>query len=189
MKRFLVSFALIVITGCTNKKPTNSELVTAYYAGFENSNYDQIKKTIADSLTIISGDYTMPFTQESFYEQFKWDSVFKPIYKVVKIEDQHEQVITTVSIHSLKLDFLKNNPLTCKHKFLFKSGKIHKIEELDCIDANWEIWQQERDTLVNWIKINHPELDGFIHDLSMQGAINYVNAIKLYRKRKTKPFE
>ena len=50
-------------------------------------------------------------------------------------------------------------------------------------DANWEIWQRERDSLVNWIKENHPELDGFVHDLSMEGAQNYLKAISLYKKR------
>jgi len=50
------------------------------------------------------------------------------------------------------------------------SDKITKIEALECSDANWNVWQAERDSLVNWVKINHPELDGFINDLTMNGA-------------------
>ncbi|MCX2679861.1 hypothetical protein OOZ15_07935 [Galbibacter sp. EGI 63066] len=189
MKKILFIFILISITSCAEKKSTKSEQIIKYYEGFKNSDYNQIKRTISDSLTIIEGDYTMAYTPESFYNQFKWDSVFKPVYKLVSLENENKQVVATVSVNSLRFEFLKNNPLTCKHKFHFKSGKINKIETLDCIDANWEIWQKERDTLVNWVKFNHPELDGFINDLNMKGAIDYLNAIELYKKSQVKVIE
>ncbi|MGS2762753.1 hypothetical protein [Sinomicrobium sp. M5D2P9] len=181
MKKILFIFVLLSIAGCTEKRSTKSEQVTAYYEGFKNSDYTRIKRTISDSLTIIEGD-TMTYTPESYYNHFKWDSVFKPVYTLISLENQDEQVVATLSVNSLRFEFLKNNPLTCKHKFHFESGKITKIENLDC-DANWEIWQKEKDILVNWVKVNHPELDGFIYDLSMKGAIDYLNAIALYEKR------
>ncbi|WPP49957.1 hypothetical protein [Catalinimonas niigatensis] len=59
-----------------------------------------------------------------------------------------------------------------------------KLESLECLNADWNIWQTERDSLVNWTRNNHPKLDGFIHDLTMDGAINYLKAIELYEKRK-----
>lgn len=55
---------------------------------------------------------------------------------------------------------------------------------MECVDADWNIWQMERDSLVKWVSINHPELDGFIHDLTMNGAINYLKAIELYENSK-----
>ena len=99
------------------------------------------------------------------------------------MENKDEQIVATVSVNSPRFELLKNNPLTCKHRFHFKSGKIIKIENLECIDANWDVWEKERDTLVKWIKDNHPELEGFIHDLSMKGAKDYMTAIALYKKR------
>ena len=188
MKKILFVFILIAAASCT-KKSTHTEQVTAYYEGFKNSDYHQIKRTIADSLTIVEGDYTMAFTPESFYQQFKWDSVFKPVYEVVTLKNEDDHVVAMVSVHSLRFEFLKNNPLTCQHKFHFTSGKITSIENLDCVDANWEIWQQERDSLVSWVKVNHPELDGFINDLSMKGAKDYLDAIKLYRERQVEVME
>lgn len=185
MKKIIFLFILIGLTNCSEQKSTPSEQITAYYQGFENSDYSQIKRTIADSLITTEGDYIMPFSRESYYEKFKWDSVFKPVYKLVKIENQGEQAIATVTIRSLKHEFLKNSPMTCNYRYHFKSGKIAKIEGLDCPDANWEVWQKEVGFLVDWVQANHPELDGFINDLTMKGAIDYVKAIELYNRRKT----
>ncbi len=168
---------------CAESEPTPIEKVTAYYEGFQKSDYKQIKQMIADSLTLTEGDFTMPFTPQSYYEQFKWDSVFKPVYKIVEVSNNDKHVVATVAVNSLRFEFLKNDPLICSHKFYFESGKISKIENLDCGDANWAVWQKERDSLVSWVKSNHPELDGFINDLSMNGAINYLKAIALYQGR------
>ena len=186
MKKFLCIFILILNATCTEKKITKSEQITKYYQGYKEADYKQIKEVISDSLTIIEGDYTVTHTPESFYKQFKWDSVFRPVYKLVNIENKDEDMVATISVSSLRFEFLKNNPLISKNKFHFKSGKINTIETIDFIDVNWELWQKERDSLVNWIKINNVELDGFIHDLSMKGAIDYLNAIELYKKDQIK---
>lgn len=77
MNKILLIFILIV--SCSELKSTQSEQIIAYYNGFKNSDYSQLKKTLSDSLTIIEGDYIMGFTPESFYKQFKWDSIFKPV--------------------------------------------------------------------------------------------------------------
>ncbi len=183
MKKIVFLSIVYLIASCTEEKSSEAEQITEYYQGFEHSDYKKIKGTLADSLTITEGDYTMAFTPESYYEHFKWDSVFKPVYDVVAIENQEDKPVATVSVYSLRFEFLKNNPLTCRHRFHFDSGKITKIENLDCIDTNWEIWQEERDALVSWVKLNHPELDGFIQDLSRKGAVNYVKAIELYKNR------
>lgn len=39
---------------------------------------------------------------------------------------------------------------------------------------------QERDSLVAWTARNHPELDNFINDLSMKGALKYKKTMELY---------
>ncbi|WP_047416348.1 hypothetical protein [Cellulophaga sp. Hel_I_12] len=189
MKNILVIFIVLIISSCSEKNNTPSELITAYFKGFKNADYSQVKKTIADSLITIEGDYTMAFSRESYYEKFKWDSVFKPTYKLLSIDTQAEQTIATVSLTSLKLEFLKNSPMTCRYQFYFTSGKISKIENIACSDADWEVWEKEVNTLVQWVQRNHPELDGFIYDLSMKGAIDYVNAIALYKKSQAKAKE
>ena len=146
--------------------------------------YNELKTLINDSITIVAGDYVMPYTDDSFYEEFKWDSTFRPSYKIVELEEKNNQVIALVTLNSVRNEFLKNNTMTCQYQISFNSGKISKIEELECKDADWNIWKKERDSLVSWVKKNHPELDGFINDMTMNGAINYLKAIELYETDK-----
>jgi len=181
MKKLLFFAFLSLMASCAGENVDKAEQIKKYYAGLKNSDYNQLLAVIADSLTITEGDYVMEFDRESYYEQFKWDSVFQPDYKVISVENLNGEFTAKVAVESLRFEFLKNNPLTCEHRFQFDAGKIKKIENLDCEDANWHIWTQERDSLVNWIKKNHPELDGFINNLSMRGAQNYLSAITLYQ--------
>lgn len=183
MNKILSFLILIFFAGCTAQKNLKPDHVKRYFDGFKRSDYKVISEVISDSLIITEGDYIMKFTVESYYEHFKWDSVFKPIYKVLEIKNQDNQIVVTAAVESLRFKFLKNNPLTCTRKFYFEKGKINKIENLDCIDADWEIWQKERDSLVSWIKLNRPELDGFINNLSEDGAKNFLKAITLYKEQ------
>ena len=166
---------------------TSSELVIEYYGAFNSSDFNRLNAIIADSITIVEGEYIMPYTKESFHEQFKWDSIFQPTYRLVEIEELNSHIIATVESSSKRYKFLKNDPLTCRFRISFDSNEITKLESLDCLNADWNIWQLERDSLVNWTRKNHPALDGFIHDQSMNGAINYLNAIELYEERKFSP--
>ncbi|WP_420400963.1 hypothetical protein [Flagellimonas sp.] len=181
MKNTLVILSLLLLSAsCNQKKPIRKEMVTQYYQAFEEGNYQKIKALINDTLTITSGDYVTPYTHESFYEFFKWDSIFKTSYDIVQLDEVDNKVIVNVASESVRYKFLKNNPLTCQFNISFDSGKISKIESGECAGADWGIWQKERDSLVSWIQKNHPKLDGFIHDMTMDGAINYVKAIELY---------
>ncbi|MBU2920850.1 hypothetical protein KO504_05815 [Winogradskyella psychrotolerans] len=183
MKHIIILLIIIVFTSCAEKQHTASKQIKTYYNGYKNSDYKLIKKVLADSLTTVFGDYTTTYSHQSYYEQFKWDSIFKPDYELVNLNHEDGQLVATVSMRSLKLEFLKNNPMTCRYQFQFTAEKISRIKELDCNDVNWSIWQNEVNALANWIKLNHPETDGFIHDLSMKGAIDYVKAIELYKNR------
>ncbi|MEL6560673.1 MAG: hypothetical protein AAFQ94_20945 [Bacteroidota bacterium] len=184
MKKYTIPFfLLILIIGCADKRSTPRELVTEYYDAFNSSDFNRINNVTADSITIIDGDCVTLYTRESFYEQFKWDSTFRTTYQIVAMEEEGDQIIATVASGSKRYKFLKNDPLTCKFRISFNATEITKLESLGCPGADWKVWETERDSLVNWTKRNNPELDGFIHDLSMKGAINYLKAIELYENR------
>lgn len=187
MNKALILFSILyAFTGCKSQKPTHQETVIQYYYGFSASDYDLIKSTIADRITITAGDYVMPYTQESYYEIFKWDSIFQTTYKLVKTEVQDGKVLASVTMSSIRNRFLKNPAMTCTYRVSFDKGLISKVEELECTDVDWSIWQREVESLVAWIDTNHPVLNGFIYDMSMVGAINYLKAIELYESREKK---
>ncbi|NER16590.1 hypothetical protein [Spongiivirga citrea] len=181
---FSILFILCILIGCNNQQLTHKEAVTDYYNARSNANFNELKKLVSDSVTIISGDYIMPYDPDGFYEVFKWDSVFKPSYKVVELVEKNSQILVTVELSSIKNEFLKNNEMLCQYNISFDSGKISKIEELACKNADWEAWQVGVNSLVNWTEQNHPELNGFINDMTMKGAQNYVKAIELFETDK-----
>lgn len=176
-----IMLGLCLFAGCKDiVSPIDT--VRQYYAALDASDFHTIKEVISDTLTIVEGDYTTHYTQSDFYTQFQWDSTFQTSYSIesIKVDDR---VIALISSKSLRYAFLKNNPLVCKYAITTKDEKITKIETLDYVDVDWATWQQERDSLVKWIKVKHPELDGFIHDLTPNGAENYLKAIEMYQRR------
>ena len=184
---FTISISLSALLfgtfGCKQADRTPKETITQYYEGFNASDYLQIKALISNVFTIAEGDYTTNYSHGSYYEQFKWDSVFKTTYQIVDFAEQEGQMVVTVAASSKRFEYLKNNPLTCRHKVTFEGNKVKKMEVLDCPGADWKVWEKEREVLVAWVKTHHPELDGFIHDLTMKGAMNYIKAIELYENR------
>ena len=173
--------------GCNSQKLAHLEMVKNYYKARDEANYHEIKNLMYDSITITSGDYIMPYSQDSFYEVFKWDSIFGTSYQIIDLKEKADQVIADVALQSARMEFLENSPMSCRYTISFKSGKISRIEELECEDADWAVWGRKVDSLVSWVHKNHPELDGFIHDMTMEGAIKYTKAMELYIENRAKP--
>ncbi len=180
---FLILFVIGLLFSCGNKKLSRKETVSTYYKAFDSGDFEKLKTVIQDSITLISGDFVMPFDKDSFNEFYKWDSIFKPSYEILELVEDNDHLIATISQKNIRNAFLKNNPLKLKVKVSFTAGKITKIKELDYIGVNWKNWNQQKDSLVNYIKTNHPELDGFVNDMTMSGAMNYLKAIELYENR------
>jgi len=180
-----ITLFIILLAGCGQQEISNQEVTKKYYEARNSLDFSAIKKLVNDSVIVVEGDYVMPYSHESYYEVFKWDSIFQTSYKLVELKESNDQIIASVALSSIRNKFLKNDLMTCKFKLSFNSGKISKIESLDCSGADWNNWEKERDSLVNWISVNHPELNGFIYDMTMNGAKNYLKAIELYESHKS----
>jgi len=182
-KRLYLLLAIVIGLSCKPKPPTLSEVAENHYAARNKTDYQVIMSTISDSLTVIEGDYVMPYSHDSYHEVFKWDSVFQTQYEQVAIETTKDQVVISLRLTSIRNDFLQDEPMTCAFRLSYDAGKISKIEALDCKGADWSLWQQRVNDLVSWTKTHHPELDGFINDMTQVGAEKYVKAIALYKSK------
>lgn len=183
---YYLPMLLFCLIACRENQPSPKQTVTKYYQARNVGDFKVIRECINDSITITEGDYVMPYNSQSFYEVYKWDSIFQPSYKIVSLEEKEGEVLASVTLNSLRNEFLKNSFMTCNFKFSFREQRISKIMVMDCVDADWTVWEKERDSLVHWIDKNHPKLNGFIHDMSMKGAMNYLEAIALFEARETK---
>jgi len=110
---FLILFPLYFLAGCNEQKLTHQETVTKYYQARNAVDYNQIKKYVNDSITITEGDYIMPYPQHTFYEVFKWDSIFQPSYEIAELKKKGNQIIASITLNSIRNEFLKNSPMTC----------------------------------------------------------------------------
>ena len=189
MKPFIsltVLFA-VVLLACNRKVNTptylKKEKVRTYFKGFSSKNYNLINPLFKDSISITEG-VEAKFTTASFYEHFKWDSVFNTQYTIKNLSVTDSVIIARIAAKSERNAFLENNPLSCDWSFYFKDSLIYNITIGDCPDANWSKWEQKRDSLVVWTAANYPELDNFINDLSEKGAQKYVQAMRLYKEDK-----
>jgi len=174
---------ILLLLGCAKDRPSKLHITTEYYKAMDSRNFEAVKPLLYDTITTVTGEFVTNYTHNTYYELFKWDSVFNTTYEIVEMAEEQDEIIVTVASSSLRYEFLKNNPLTSIYKISFKADQISAIEVMDYIGADWNVWEVERDSLVSWTKSNHPELDGFIYDLSIQGAINYLRAMELYENR------
>lgn len=186
IKRLLVFAVCILGLACSVHHNSKKAQVKTYYVGFIKGDYSLVKQVLADEFITVEGDFTTAYTPTTYHELFKWDSVFKPVYQIKKIVEAGNEVTATVAVSNHKFEFLKNNPLVFKNRFSFKNGKISKSVNIEFIGTDWDAWEAQKQALINWIAKEHPDLDGFIHDLTLKGALNYERAIHLYLNRSQK---
>ena len=175
----LVSFLSL----CTCKNDNYTLLTKNYFNTYETKSFEELASFLSDTITIIDGDYQKSYSIKEFQIYFEWDSVFNPQFDITKISSSENNIFLTVSSRSNRFEYLGDNPFVTKQKISFRKNKIYKIEILENIDIDWKLWTSKRDTLVKWIDNNHPELSGFINDMTKEGAENYLKAIDLYHNK------
>lgn len=65
----------------------------------------------------------------------------------------------------------------------FSEGRITRSQTFAYENMDFSKWEARRDTLIFWINIHHPDLNGFDITQNIQGGQNYLKAIQLYRSR------
>ena len=178
----LIIFGLIPILFSCSSKQNNVEreqLVRDYFHGFSTGNYNLISNSTCDSIKISEKGYVIVQARNDFYRHFQWDSVFKPKYKILDLKVGDSTAVGVISKSCKRIQFLQDSALICNISIFFDESKISEIQTTEYVFLDTLKWQPRRDNLISLVDKNHPELSGFICDISVKGAQNYIKAIDL----------
>ena len=126
-------------------------------------------------------DSTYTFSKVAYVEWLRWDSVFNPNYQILKIEQDSAVVKVRVSKMDTRINFLHKVPIVTDQEFHFKEDKISAIVTTKYVVFNDSIFVKNRETFLNWMDQNHPDLNDFIFDQTKAGGLKYLKAIKLFK--------
>ncbi len=183
--KVLVLSVIIGVTSCQNSetKLKKLEIAKKFYSAINNSNSSKITELISDVLYTIDDGYEQKFDQKTYAEWVKWDSVFQPNYEILQIKEENGVVKAKISKTDKRISFLHKDPIIMEEIIQFKDIKIKNVIR-NSVSFKVEKFVKNRDSLVDWVSTNYPELNGFLYNQTKNGAINYLKAIELYKKSK-----
>lgn len=190
MNKFTVLLLLITIgiISCKNseKEIDKLEIAKKYYEVLDKSNVSGIETLLTDSLLTkeTEYDYEQTFSKKEYVEWLKWDSVFKPTYKILEIGQVNGIIKARISKTDERISFLHKKPIVTDQIIRFDGDKITSIETTKYVIFNDSIFVKNRDKLLSWVDKNHPDLNGFINDQTKTGGMKYLKAIELYENKK-----
>lgn len=175
---------MLISCDSIQKKLTYEQMVENYFFGLNTGDFNLFSNCISDSVLTTEMECVLTQNRNQFYQQFQWDSVFRPKYKLTDLRRNDDSVKAIVSKKCKRIEFLQDSALTYKILIVFKEKQIKSIQITEYVFMDFAKWQPRRDTLLAWIDKKHPELSGFSNDLTLKGAQNYMKAIDLYRNEK-----
>lgn len=175
--KIITGFFIVTLFSCHR---IDEKLVTEYYKGLNQSDFNKVKNVLADTFTVIEGDWIVKYSNADYYDWFAWDSVFNPSYRINDFELTDSGIIFTVSKSCKRIDFLHGDKLDYKVKALIENKKISSISTERYLNMDFERWGETRDTLISWVDKEHPDLSGFMNKQNSEYAIKYLKAIQLY---------
>ena len=186
IKGIILIFTLAVfIFSCTNNTYKQREkTIYNYFLGLNSGDFNLISESVTDSITTSEMSFILTKNKQELYVHYKWDSVFNPKYKILEISADSNKFNCTIEKICERIKFLQDTSTIFKTDIEFDDGKIARHSITEYIKFDTETWESRRDSLVAWIDRNHPELTGFVFDLSPEGAQRYKKAMNLYRKNK-----
>ncbi|WP_108424964.1 hypothetical protein [Flagellimonas amoyensis] len=186
LKKLVVPFLIMaILVSCRDgaEKLDKTGIAENYIKALNASDFEQLVGLFQDSIRFNEMEYIRTFDKESYHSLFQWDSVFNPKYEILDIKEEGENLRLTISKECERIHFLHETPFISSEIMNIKEGKIHSIDIVEYVDFNDSLWIAKREDLVSWIEGHHPDLNGFIHDQTKQGAINYQKAMAFYRNR------
>ena len=173
-----------VFVSCKNSEDEidRVELVEHYYNILNEPDYSEAERLFSDSLIMKEGAYDQITSRADYVEILKWDAVFNPVYDVLGTQEEEHEIKVKVSKMDKRIGLLHEKPFITQQIFKFEEGRIAAIET-QYLNFDEKTWEGNKTAIVNWIKENHPELNGFIHDQTKSGGKRFLRAMDLFNNR------
>ena len=185
--RILALVCCMVLLSCNTKKQlTPIEIAQQYYKAMNQSDYEKITGLFQDSIRMTENDYSMVLSKKDYINWLQWDSVFRPTYKILKIDEENGNVRMHVSKSCRRTLFLNGEAIINNELMTISNQKIVQIDILNYVVMHDSLWKANRSKLMQWVDQNQPELNGFLHDQSKAGGHNFLRAIELYESHEGK---
>jgi len=183
-------FVLVLFASCKQVKneSSNREIFETYLHGMNSRDFNQVKQSLADSIIITEMGYEVVQNIDAFRRHFLWDSIFRPDYTLVEFSENDSVTMATVAKFDKRIQFLQDSALVYQVSLVFKGEKIVGMSTIKYVKMNGRKWMSRRDSLVGWIDNTHPELSGFVHDLTPKGAQNFLQAIVIFKRERGNGF-
>lgn len=164
------------------KEVDKVQLVKDYVSALNTFDFEGIVSKFQDSVRLKEIVYESHFSREDYYHLFQWDSIFQPKYEILEIEEAEDGTVKMqVSKAGPRILFLNKKPIITDEVVRFEGDKIQSVQITDYVVFDEVTWTNTRKDLLSWINANHPELNGFLHDQTKQGALNYMKALEYYQ--------
>jgi hypothetical protein len=167
----------------SNNPLSHKRIVEGYISSLNKADFKEISSYLNDSLRIEELEFLLSDNLEDYHTLFQWDSVFNAHYELIDIQELEMGMQVTLSKECKRILYLNDTALITWSKLEFSEGKITRIQTYEHLNLDFSKWESRRDTLVAWISVNHPELNGFEITQTIHGGQNYLKAIDLYTNR------
>jgi hypothetical protein len=175
--KILSGLFILVLFSC---QKTDEKLITEYYDGLNQSDFKKVKNVLADTFTVIEGDWIVRYSNTDYYDWFAWDSVFEPLYRIKDLEMTDSGMIFTVSKSCKRIEFLHGENLDFVVRATIENRKISSISTVRYLNMDFDKWGEARDSLISWVDKEQKDLSGFMDIQNSEYANKYLEAIQLF---------
>src|SRR5512133_3052974 len=89
----LLTLSFAFFSSCKPGTRNPEQNIKDYYAGLNVSNFKWITNCISDSIVTSEMEYILTRNKSELYNQFQWDSVFQPHYKIMDIKKDSDAYV------------------------------------------------------------------------------------------------
>jgi hypothetical protein len=175
--KILTGLVILILFSC---QKNDEKLISEFYDGLNNSDFSKIQRVIADTLIVADGDWIEKYSKNDYYNWFAWDSVFEPSYLIKNFEKTDSGIFFTVSKQCKRIDFLHGGNLDFNVRATINDNKLSGIYAESYVNMDFAKWGQKRDTLINWVDREQPDLSGFMNIQNSEYAEKYLKVINMY---------